>query len=76
MFDNILYVVGSSDIPVQLLVSFSTPFMNRHNTKFVPLLWQFFLIPNKVIKFVDPHSCIRFPKSGHCPTIYTFSALQ
>jgi hypothetical protein len=53
ILDKILYV-GNSDIPLYLLVSFITLIINRYNNEFLPLLWQFSLIPNIISKFVDP----------------------
>jgi hypothetical protein len=54
ILDKILYVVGKSNIPAQLLVAFITLFINMHRKGFLPPLWQLFLIlDNNNIKFVD-----------------------
>jgi len=43
-------VIG--DIPLQILQFYSL-FINRYNNRFLPLLWQLFLIPNRINMFVD-----------------------
>jgi hypothetical protein len=53
IMDNILYVVGNSDIPLYLRVSFITLLISQYNNRFLPLLWHFSLIPNGINKFVD-----------------------
>jgi hypothetical protein len=46
ILDKLLYEVDSSDIPRQLLQCFITRLVNWYNNRLLPLIRQFFLIPN------------------------------
>jgi hypothetical protein len=50
IFNKILYEVDSSDI---ITVSFIALFVNWYNNRLLPLIRQFFLIPNRINEFVD-----------------------
>jgi hypothetical protein len=52
-FGKILYEVDSSDIPTIIItVSFVTLFVNWYNYRLLPLIRQFFLVPNSTNQFV------------------------
>jgi hypothetical protein len=54
MLDKILHVVDASNMPVQLLQSCCIALLNdRYNDRLLPLLRQFFLIPNRSNMFMD-----------------------
>jgi hypothetical protein len=54
ILENILYVVGSSDVSVWLLRPILSPVLYyRHSYRFLHLLREFFLIPNRISKSVD-----------------------
>jgi len=53
ILDRIWYVVGSCDIPLLfLLFSLITVFIRKWNCKFLPLLWQFFVVRTIINKCV------------------------
>jgi hypothetical protein len=52
MLDKILYEVGNSDICLYLH-SFMFIFANRYNNIILPLMWQYFVIPNRINKRVN-----------------------
>jgi hypothetical protein len=53
MLDKILYEVGSSDKLLITAVSFITCYVNRYDSLFLPLVRQFFFVPDQLNKFVD-----------------------
>jgi hypothetical protein len=52
MLDKILYLVGNSDMPHQLLQSFASLLISRYNDRFLQLLRQFFFIPKIINRFM------------------------
>jgi hypothetical protein len=51
---KILHAINKTEIPQQSLQPVLLPFfINRYNNRLLPLLWQFFLIPNRINTFVD-----------------------
>ena len=46
-FNKISYVVDNSDMPIICLITLC---MNRHNEWHIPLMGQFFIIPNRINK--------------------------
>lgn len=38
---------------IAITISFIVPFVNRYTNRFLPFLWQFFIISNWIKKFVD-----------------------
>jgi hypothetical protein len=50
IFDTILYEVDSMII---ITVTFVTLFVNWYNNRLLPLIRQFFLIPNRINEFAD-----------------------
>jgi hypothetical protein len=53
IFDKILYEYESSDVMTIITVSFITHFLSSYNNRLLPLIKQFFLIPNRSNEFVD-----------------------
>jgi len=50
---RILKTILYLDDTVIFLCTILVIFINRYNNRFLPLLWQFFLIPNRINKFVN-----------------------
>jgi len=50
---KILYIYLVTMIFIMTTDIFFTIFTHGHNNIFLPLLWQFFLIPNRINKLVD-----------------------
>jgi hypothetical protein len=63
-----MYVAGNSDIPpIITAVTFITLFINRCNNRFLPLLWQFFLIKPELIS-------LWISEGNVLPPVWIFSA--
>jgi hypothetical protein len=59
--DKILHVAGNSYTPT---VSFLTLLINRYSYRFLPLLWQFFLTPNRITKIWTSERKVLPPNSA------------